>query len=276
MKIHRTIASTGLAYCHGSCYSLRSLAQEPRQLRLAGEAYVSWTQLRCARKNMKEEIRRIIIESGADVCGFANIKRFDGISREYNPKGIWEKCRSVIAFGVALPRGFYEIESRLIYSHFNDLSIKKVDNISFEVSKMIENKFQVKAIPIPCDTPYEYWDENELEGHGLISMKHAAVFAGLGSLGKNSLLINKEFGNRLTLGLILIDSEVESDEDSDELCKSSCNICINNCPVQAISKERIIQKKCRAHTYGKTSRGFETVECYKCRSLCPLKNGVKG
>jgi epoxyqueuosine reductase QueG len=34
-------------------------------------------------------------------------------------------------------------------------------------------------------------------------MKHAAVNAGIGALGKNTLLINKKYGNRLVIGAIL-------------------------------------------------------------------------
>ena len=43
---------------------------------------------------------------------------------------------------------------------------------------------------MPCDNPYEYWDEDKLEEKGLISMKHTAILCGIDSLGKNTLLLN--------------------------------------------------------------------------------------
>ena len=33
-----------------------------------------------------------------------------------------------------------------------------------------------------ADGPYEHWDSDKLEGRGLLSMKHMAVQAGLGTL----------------------------------------------------------------------------------------------
>ena len=222
---------------------------------------------------MKEQIRKIIINNGADVCGIANIARFNKVEKEYHPNTIWKDCKSIIVFGLALPKGFYDISSRLIYGHFNDLSIQKVDDISLRSAKEVEKLGNIKTLPIPCDGPYEYWDKENMVGHGLLSVKQTAVLAGIGSIGKNTLLINKKYGNRLTLGLMLIDYELESDELSEELCIKTCQLCVENCPVNAINESKVNQKKCRTNTYKKTERGFDTVECYICRSVCPLKYG---
>jgi len=42
-------------------------------------------------------------------------------------------------------------------------------------------------------------------------LKHAAVRAGLGRMGKNTLLVNDRLGNMLWLGAILIDQELAED-----------------------------------------------------------------
>ena len=36
-------------------------------------------------------------------------------------------------------------------------------------------------------------------------MKHTAVLCGIGALGKNTLLLNPQYGNELTIGVILTD-----------------------------------------------------------------------
>jgi len=222
---------------------------------------------------MKEQIRSIVHNSGADVCGITDISRFTRRDSNYHPCNIWDECKSVIVFGIALPKSFFDIKSRLIYGHFNSISIQKADEISFTAAKEIEKIKGIKALPIPCDGPYEYWNQERMEGHGLLSVKQAAVLAGIGSTGKNKLLINKKYGNRLTLGLILTDYKLESDELSEDLCIKNCTLCIDNCPVNAIGIDEVNQKKCRTNTYKKTNRGFDTVECYVCRSICPLKYG---
>ena len=44
-----------------------------------------------------------------------------------------------------------------------------------------------------------------------MSIKEMSVECGLGSIGKNTMLLNPKFGNRLNIGSILIDIEFESD-----------------------------------------------------------------
>lgn len=60
-------------------------------------------------------------------------------------------------------------------------------------------------------TPYFHWDEGTHYAAGDLSHKHAAVVAGLGVLGKNTLLITPQFGNRVNLVSIVTDLEIEPD-----------------------------------------------------------------
>ena len=74
--------------------------------------------------------------------------------------------------------------------------------IAFKAAKKIEESYRCIAVPVPCDNPYEYWDSEKMEGMGLLSIKHIAVQAGLGVIGKSSLFINERYGNMITLGAI--------------------------------------------------------------------------
>ncbi|MBN2348313.1 MAG: hypothetical protein JXJ22_05720 [Bacteroidales bacterium] len=67
-------------------------------------------------------------------------------------------------------------------------------------------------------------------------MKHSAELAGLGSIGKNTLLINKKFGNRLWLGGVITNAKLESDEKTKNFCPNNCEICIDACPQSALDK----------------------------------------
>ena len=128
-------------------------------------------------------------------------------------------------------------------------------------------------MPLPSDGPYEYWNPETLEGRGLISMKHAAMLAGLGTLGKSTLLLNAKYGNLLTLGIVLTELDLASDPFAESICIKSCDICIKSCPSHALDGEHVNQKKCRQNTYGTNARGFNTVNCNKCRVVCPMKFG---
>ena len=35
----------------------------------------------------------------------------------------------------------------------------------------------------------------------------------------------------------------------------------------------VVQKRCRLNTYGKTPRGFDTVDCNNCRTVCQTRFG---
>lgn len=222
---------------------------------------------------MENNIKQIFLSLGADVVGIGSIDRFEGAPNGFSPKDILKDCKSVISFGVALPKSVYKVNPRIIYNHFNNVSKIAVDSIAFNAAKLLEDKYGATVVPIPCDSPYEYWNKEKLEGKGLISMKHTAVCCGLGEMGKNTLLINQKYGNRLTVGAVLTDLELNSDELCEGICIKGCSKCVDSCPVKAIHDGRVNQKLCRNNAYGETPRGFETVECNNCRAICPMRFG---
>lgn len=224
---------------------------------------------------MKENLREKVRSFGADICRFAGVERFAEAPEGFHPYDIFPDCKSVIVFGVALPKGLYFADSRLIYSYFNNFACPQVDYIAYHTASFLEKMYHGVGVPIPCDGPYDYWNEERMEGRGLLSMKHAAFFSGIGTFGKNTLLINKDYGNRLIIGCVLTDLKIESDELDAGVCLKHCNLCIQSCPVGAISEGRVEQKKCRLNSYGKTKRGFDSVECNRCRTVCPMRLGLK-
>jgi len=224
---------------------------------------------------MEKYIKETALQYGADVCGIGNIERFENAPEGFSPLDLYDKCKSVIAVGIALPKGLYEVESRLLYGHFNGEICTILDTLELKLAKEIEKKFGCKAVPVPCDAPNEYWDAGRMTAKGLISMKHTAVLCGLGSIGKSSLLLNPEYGNCLTVGAILTDLKLKADELQPDLCIPGCRKCLDSCPVQAIKDGSVNQKLCRTNTYGQTARGFGTVDCNNCRVVCPMRYGVR-
>lgn len=224
---------------------------------------------------MKKQIRDYVLSMGADVCGFANIDRFADSPKGFHPKDIFPECESVIVFGIALPKGLTKVDPRLIYGHFNGSVYPHLDWISFQTAREIERQYGGYVVPIPSDDPYEYWNQDKMEGRGLISMKHAAVLAGIGTMGKNTLLLNEKFGNMLALGAILTDLELESDPPAENICVDGCTLCLQSCPSKALDGSSANQMKCRTNTYGTNARGFDVVNCNKCRTVCPMRFGKK-
>jgi len=65
--------------------------------------------------------------------------------------------------------------------------------------------------------------------------RHWAAKAGLGFIGKNSLLIMPRKGSYFFLGEILVDIELEYDKPINISC-GNCTRCIDSCPTRAIEK----------------------------------------
>lgn len=222
---------------------------------------------------MEITIKGLAYQLGADVCGIGSIDRFEDAPEGFSPLDLFDKCKSVIAVGIALPKALYEVRPRLLYSHFNSQICSILDALELKLAKALEERFNCLAVPVPCDAPNEYWESDSKTAKGLISMRHTAVLCGLGSIGKSALLINPEYGNRLTIGAVLTDLELASDEMQPDLCLAGCSKCVDNCPAKAISDKRVNQMLCRMNTFGKTARGFDTVDCNKCRTICPRRFG---
>ena len=222
---------------------------------------------------IKEKVRQIVLTSGADVCGIAGMERFEKVPEGFRPVDIWADCKSVICLGVALPKGLSAVSPRLIYGHYNGMICEQADRIALRSAKEIE-KLGALAVPLPGDGPYEYWDEQTKTGKGLVSVKEIAVACGLGQLGKNTILLNPKYGSMLNMSVILTDLELESDPYAESICIPGCHKCVENCPAHAIGENGSVdQLACREMTYHKTARGFDTVDCNQCRTICPMRFG---
>jgi epoxyqueuosine reductase QueG len=116
---------------------------------------------------------------------------------------------------------------------------------------------------------------------GDLSHKHAAVLAGLGQMGKSSLLITPQYGNRVYISSVITNAPLEPDEPfKEDLCKD-CDICIKACPVKAIFESNVgsylgykYVDKPRCFEYCRTMADVYTATgglytCRACRSECP-------
>ncbi|MBN1925512.1 MAG: epoxyqueuosine reductase [Prolixibacteraceae bacterium] len=221
-----------------------------------------------------DEIKKIILELGADICGIASIDRFDQAPEGFHPTDLYAGTKSVIVFAKKIPESIFHVKSCIPYSFIDDIALHETLRLSLEISVKLEN-FKIRAIPIPSE-PYEYWDEASMTGKGMLSLKHAGYLAGLGVIGRNQLLNNPNFGNLIKLGAVLTNAVLEPDPIlSHNFCADTCNLCIDNCPSGALNKESVQQKNCREYSEGSTKKGVPITICNKCRSICPYRSGWK-
>lgn len=214
-------------------------------------------------------IKEIAYSLGADVCGIASIKRFDNAPKGFHPLDVYSETKSVIVFGKQFSKSLFEANTNVPYTFVKNKAVELLDNISIKLALTIDAE-GYKAMPIPADEPYEYWDSENRHGRGILSLKHLAQAAGIGCIGKNTLLVNKTYGNRLYLGAVISDVELTEDDLIDNFCPENCNICIKACPQEALDGITINQKKCREKCASSTPGGGVIYSCNLCRKVCPF------
>ena len=115
--------------------------------------------------------------------------------------------------------------------------------------------------------------------------KELAYFAGLGWIGRNSLLIHPTFGSFCLLGAIFTTLEIEPDSPLEGDICANCRACIDACPTGAINANRTVDaRKCISyHTI--ENKGIVPKDlrerisnrvfgCDTCQIVCPANKGI--
>jgi epoxyqueuosine reductase QueG len=225
--------------------------------------------------NTSSEIKKFAITSGAEKCGIASIERFNQAPSGFQPKDILPDCKSVVVFLIQMPTEIIKATNPIPYTNTAYLLYGQLDRIGLELCKFIQKNGD-HAVPVPADVPYISWDSENMHGQGILSLRHAGYFAGLGILGRNTLLINPELGNMVYIGAVLTDVELEPDPIETKFkCPPKCRICLDICPQKALNGTTVNQKLCRQISFYKHERGFDIYDCNACRKSCILITGRK-
>ncbi len=118
--------------------------------------------------------------------------------------------------------------------------------------------------------------------------KLLAVKSGLGVYGKNNICYINGIGSFMWLGIYLTDIPCEDntwvDYNNMKMC-DDCDLCINNCPTNALDTDRFVVKANKCITYHNESENIfpkwieknnSIIGCLRCQIVCPMnKSNVK-
>jgi epoxyqueuosine reductase QueG len=219
------------------------------------------------------KVKILAAEFGARACGVASADRFEDAPAGFRPVDIQPACRSVVVFLKEMPEEILLLDHPIPYTHAAYQIYGELDRLGMGLCRALEAE-GMRAVPVPADTPYLHWEEDRRHGMGILSLRHAAVRAGLGVMGRNNLVIHERFGNRVYLGAVLVDALLQADPVIErEACPPRCRVCLEACPVGALDGTTVDQALCRKHSFFKTPRGFDLYACNLCRRRCPLRSG---
>ena len=222
--------------------------------------------------SLKNQIEEVMLSSGCDMMGVANVERFKGAPEGRRPTDILPTARSVIVGAIHILDSVCDDLPETRYEYTNQFYVLNgtLGSLSTRVARLLEDN-GYRAIPIPAAYP-----RVNKELMGVFSHRHAAVLAGLGEIGFSNLHITPQFGARVRLVSIITEVPLEPDQPYDKsLCrkwqKECGQACLTSCPVEAISPEGKVNKDLCLR-YQEQIMPWSAVElrCGICLGMCPI------
>lgn len=224
---------------------------------------------------MKEDlalsVKRQVLKDGIDLVGITPVNRLDGAPEGRRPRDILPTAESVIVAAIHVLDSVWDLPyTRYEYTNQFFVLNSILNKTAFKVSRYLESQ-GYRSIPIPAAYPRI----NKLIG-GVLSHRHAAVEAGLGEIALNNMLTTPRFGSRVRLVSIVTEAPLKPDPAYEgKMCEKmwdKCKFaCVQNCPVQAITKEGVTDKTgCLFYQEQIMPWSSTELRCGICISSCPI------
>lgn len=218
------------------------------------------------------DVKARALALGADLCGVASVDRFDGAPEGFHPLDVMPTCRSVVSFALRFPVGTLRCASPVPYTRVRNTITPRMDALALDLCLYLEEQGFASA-PVPANE--SQWDARTGRWRSIISQKHAAQAAGLGVIGRHSLLITPEYGSMVWLGAVLTEAELTPDALLPQVC-ADCGLCAAACPVHALEGSEMNQSACWDYAFGDDPDAqIWRIRCHACRDACPHNLGSR-
>lgn len=248
--------------------------------------------------NIKEEIKKLAQEIGISKIGFTTADDFaylekslraaadEGRTTGFEHKNIEERidpklslasAKSIISIAVAYPRFLPQQPQKTQYKRGKITP----NSWGMDYHYILQDKLERLARGIEALTAdFEY---KGMVDTGALVDTAVARRAGIGFIGKNGLVISKEFGSYMFLGELITNLEIEPDTPVDYGC-GDCNRCVEACPTSCLLGDSTMDAR-RCLSFQTQDKGMMDLEfrkkiktviygCDICQICCPYNKGV--
>lgn len=181
------------------------------------------------------------MDIGISCVGFADVNRWEHplfepwIPRAFHPGSIYPEAKTAIVIGLPVHLPVLESAPSIWYREEYKTINSLLDQYTWRLASLL-NSHGYSSVSIPRDG---YGSIHVLQNNpvAFFSHRHAAVLAGLGTFGRNNMVLTREWGPRVRFGTVLTSAIIDPDPILGETFCIRCNACVHACPVKALSEE---------------------------------------
>ena len=248
--------------------------------------------------NLKEKIIQLSQEIGISKIGFTTADDFaylekslragveegrttgfehKNIEERLNPKLSLASARTIISIAVAYPRRLPQKPQKTAFRRGKITP----NSWGLDYHYILQDKLERLDLGIEeltADVEYKGMVDT-----GALVDTAVARRAGIGFIGKNGLVISKEFGSYMFLGELITNLELEPDQPVDYDC-GDCNRCVEACPTSCLLGDSTMDAR-RCLSFQTQDKGMMDLEfrkkiktviygCDICQICCPYNKGI--
>ncbi len=220
--------------------------------------------------NRVESELKELLRKGASLIGFADLGQIPE-----RPRGLFKYAVSIaVALNPKIVSAIYNGPTLGYYKEY-----KRANELLSVLGTRAEDILKDRGYgAIALDPTTEDFDADTLRTD--LPHKTAATRAGLGWIGKNALLITKEYGSALRLTTVLTDARLKTSNPINSSNCGRCRICVDVCPGRAphgdnwsvgMDRDLFFSAHSCYKAAGEYSKklGVESAICGICISACP-------
>lgn len=248
--------------------------------------------------NIKQEIIKLSKDIGISKIGFTTADDFDylekslrlaveegrnsgfehkNIEERIKPKLSLASAKTIISIAVAYPHKLKQQPQKTAYKRGKFTP----NSWGLDYHYVLQDKLDRLAKGIEeLTADFEY---KGMVDTGALVDTAVARRAGIGFIGKNGLVISKEFGSYMFLGELITNLDIEPDQPVDYDC-GDCNRCVTACPTSCLIGDGTMNAK-RCLSFQTQDKGIMDLEfrkkiktiiygCDICQICCPYNKGL--